>query len=526
MTVELIASVSQVERYDDTQTAGCPRAWWFERVRWLKPEQSTAQSDGDAGHALLAAYLSTGALPGKRVKMGKMVTGAIVKGDLPKPGDDLVVEARFDGSPRPKFGEPWPALNIAETLHLGGVPWDGFIDLAFRRGDVPEIWDHKFFTPARPDFSSDRYAYLKKPSELIKTVQMPVYVMSQRPYWPDAKRWRLVHHCVSREGVDSVIRSAVVELDDVLEQAARIEGVIARMKETKKAEVQDEVPFNRRACSAFSGCPHQSICSAFKERNTVQLTAEEAALFDGLESPATTPPPVPDAEEDEETKLERQLAEAKARKAAASTVTPAAAAQQALTPAEIALFTNPTENSEIAELKRKLAEAEAKTSAPKPERKRAPMIDCDEFGNPIVPGAAPVPPPTANATPTPAAVTCACGTPITAENGSRLQSGEWKHVVGCKLNAPPAATTPAPEPKKRGRPPKATTETPAVTTPPVFAGERQTERDATAALDAVQAAPSTPAPATPAQIPDRGAVAREALAVTLENIAKLIRSVA
>lgn len=497
----MILSVSQVERFDTTQPAGCPRAWWFERVRWLRPEQTTAQSEGEAGHALLAEYLATGALPGKRVKMGKMVTGAIVKGDLPKPGDDLIVEQRFDGSPRPPSGAPWPDLDVAETLHVGGEPWDGFIDLAFRRGPIPEIWDHKFFTPARPDVSSNPYAYLKRGADLINTVQMPVYVLSQLPYWPDAKQWRIVHHYVSKQGVDSQIRAAVVHLDEVLEQKERIEKVVEQIRITSKAETQNEVPFNHRACSAFSGCPHQSICSAFKEKNTVQLTPEEAALFNDFDAPAAapaTPAPAPVAQpepvvDDEEAALAAQLAAVRAKK-------------------------------------------EAAAKAEKPAH-RMPIHDVPA-GDP-----APVPQPTPVAPPWPV---CACGTQTSAENASRLQDGAVKHV-GCPLTKPATPPAAPPEPRTRkkaaaGQSASATAATQSAghaledanmstalktPAPATFAGERQSDRDATTALDAM-AAPAVTSPTTPAPIPDsREHLAKmlESMASSLTHAAALIRSV-
>lgn len=296
-------SVSQVESFDPKQTGGCPRRWWFERAQDLRPDQTRQQSDGEAGHALLATYLATGERPKGRVRMGKAVTGAILKGDLPAPGPDLLVEQRFSGQEKFDAAGNWIPLDVAETLHAGGVAWEGFIDLAFRRGDVPEIWDHKFLSDL---------TYAKKPSELIRTVQLPVYVLSQLPYWPDAKTWRIAHHNVSKRGVDSCVRSALVSIDDVRERIADVESVVAQMTAVAPLENQSDVPHARRPgheknpCDAWTGCPHQSICSAFRSSSTavlgatpVQLTPEEAAIIgdlDGVEldetpAPAAAPPP-------------------------------------------------------------------------------------------------------------------------------------------------------------------------------------------------------------------------------------------
>jgi PD-(D/E)XK nuclease superfamily len=440
-------SISQVEAFDHSQEGGCERKWFFDRAAGLKADQTAAQTEGEAGHALLAAYLSTGALPARRTLMGKAVTGAIVKGELPTPGPDLLVEERFDG--QPKFsnvcecGRPldahgegcpcteprarWVPLDVENTLTLAGIPFEGFIDLAFRRGDVPEIWDHKFFTPARPDVDPDPYVWLKKPSELINTVQLPVYVLSQVPYWPDAKRWRIAHHYVSKKGVDSQIRPAIVTLDQVLERKATIEQMIERMKVVSEIPItqQSEVPFNRRACDAWRGCPHQSICSAFKqEKPKVTLTPEEEAMFAGLDGVDVAPPPQPTA------------------------------------PVEI------------------------------PKVRRMPMID--------VPAPDAAPAPVAAPVETDGGTCADCSAKITAENGAKMHDG-WRHI-GCPAKAKPAtpaAEVAAEKPAPRARKPKTpaptptetpvTPEVPAAMAPPVFAGERESDRAATAALDAIAA---------------------------------------
>ena len=438
-------SVSEIESFDHDQEGGCARRWWFERAMDLRAEQSKAQEEGEAGHAHLARYFLTGERPRGRKLMGKAAMGAIVKGALPTPGDDLLVEIRFSGQEKHDAAGNWIPLDETETLHLAGVPLDGFIDLAFRRGPIPEIWDHKFFTPARPEVSPDPYAWLKKPSHLIKTVQMPVYVISQIPFWPDAREWRLVHHCVSKKGVDSQIRSVVVATDQVLERKAQIESVIERMKTLAPVQSQNEVPFNLRSCAAWQGCAHQSICSAFKKEKTpaMPLSAAEDALFADIDSldEVAAPPPEPAAK-----------------------------------PARRSLIVD------------------------------APPLEVEP--------PAPAPEPVAAAPD----LTCACGEKITPENGSRLQSGEWKHI-GCKLTAPPPPQTPAPKARKPKTPP-------AEPTPPPVA-----EPAATAPVNAPAIVPAAPAPVPVATVPTAIALvnretARLALAETFEGIAKLLRSVA
>lgn len=434
-------SVSQVEVFDHQQRGGCERRWWFENVRGLRAEQKASQEEGEAGHALLAQYFKTGALPKKRTMMGKAVTGAIVKGELPKPGGDLFVEERFDG--QEKFGPDgvtWLPLDRENTLSLAGVPFDGFIDLAFRRSEVPEIWDHKF--------SVDIHENAKPASGLIKTVQMPVYVLSQLPFWPDAKRWRIVHHNVSRKGVDSLIRGATVELDQVLERKAQIEAVIERMKPVSEVVNQDDVRANRTptSCEAWGGCPHQSICSAFRKGNTVSMSQEEDELFAQFNAELAQPEPeVPPAPPP------------------------------------------PSVNTE------------------EPRKRRMNIV---EVSNPDV---APQPMPEQPAAESDAP--CACGAKVNSLNGSKLQSGQWKHI-GCPLDAPPV------EPKQRR----------AKKPDPVPVAEKPAEPQAPPVAQTLEAAPVEP-PKPPPMAKPPGLVRltmpnerTDAIASVLESIAKLLRT--
>jgi len=180
-------------------------------------------------------------------------------------------------------------------------------------------------------------------------------------------------------------------------------------------------------------------------------------------------------------------------------------------------------DAEDAALQKQLADAQAALEAKKAKR-RMKMTDTDASGAPIVP------PPTP-AAPVVESVTCACGVAITPENGSKLQSGAWKHI-GCPKDAPP----PPPAPKTRQTKPKAEVPplppAPTPLAPPVFAGESASDRAARAAAEAVANAPK---PAPKPEIPGsndtaahlrevgRNVQTREALANVFQSIADLIR---
>jgi hypothetical protein len=265
----LILSASQAESYDPEQPGGCPRRWWFERVERRERPDSASAGDGTAGHALFATHLRGQPLP-KRARMLKAVRGALHH--LPPQWPGTLVESRFDGQPSHSADGERLALDTARTLWLGGVPWDGYVDLRWRDGDTVTVWDHKF--------SSDIDAYAKPAERLIRTVQMPLYALDSARLWPQAERFRLVHLYVSRKGVHSFVREQTVTLAQIVERAVEIRRLVARIQETSRATSQEDVPSNRKACHAYSGCPHQSVCTAFRRKPVeYKLTEDEMALF-------------------------------------------------------------------------------------------------------------------------------------------------------------------------------------------------------------------------------------------------------
>lgn len=528
-------SVSEIETADENQVGGCPRRWWFDRFGDLRPDQHRSQAEGEAGHAHLAAYLSTGAMPPKRKLMSKASTGAILKDKLPKPRtpNDLLVELRFSGQPKhedacecghgsaahPKgercetvtvdgqatvpctctgYRPRWIPLDTRKTLHVDGVPLEGFIDLAYRRGERPAVIDHKFFSPCNPMVSDDPYHWLKRGDELLSTVQMPVYVEAMRRRWPDAREWVIAHHYVSKKGVDSLFRVAVVTTDQIDARMVEIAKLVERMKSLASATEQDQVPVassaltpTKDACHARQGCPHQSICSAFTNRRTpaMELSADELAVFGDvppLDAPLAEPTPIGD----DVPPLDAPVA------------APAPAAEPAKT-------------------------------------HRMKFVD--------------VPPAGAAPEPAPAATVleviqsqCACGEFVNENNGSKLRDGTWKHI-GCKLDAPPPAQKAKRAPKKPAENPPASAATPAANPLPPKDSPREsdTDRAARQASEAMAAAANpTPAPTAPVDVPEvkpapdaptplalhasigpvSAKSSKDALADLLVNIATLIRN--
>lgn len=272
MTTAPILSVSQVEDFDPDQLGGCPRRWWFERIQGHRPESTAASEDGHQGHALSARYLTTGERPG-RVRLGKAVNAVIDAGHLPRPGPHLQVERRFSGQPHRDTAGAWVPLDVSRTLWHAGHPWEGFIDLRFRhRSGTATVWDHKF--------SSDIHDRALPAERLIRTVQMPVYALDTLREWPDTRGFNLVHLYVSRRGVESFIRHQRVSVEQVQKRAAELVPLVQQMDAVRGVTAQDDVPFNRAACHARMGCPHQFRCNAFRRKPTMmELSDEEMAQF-------------------------------------------------------------------------------------------------------------------------------------------------------------------------------------------------------------------------------------------------------
>ena len=270
------ASVSQITLFDR-----CERLWWFSYVEGRKSPSGPAALEGIAGHELLERWFKFGTMPAGRVKMGKAVTAAILKGVLPAPAPDLLVEERFDGQDRlGPDGVTWLPLDVENTLTIAGVPLEGFIDLAWRRGPRPTILDHKFKSNIGDAIARE---------DLIKTVQMPIYVASQLPYWPDATEWTIAHHNVSRSGTESRIVAATVHIDQVLARVEQISNSVRRMAVSSTATHQDDVKASPGlACEMYGGCHLQSVCTAFKKGipTMSEISKAELALFAEFESPA------------------------------------------------------------------------------------------------------------------------------------------------------------------------------------------------------------------------------------------------
>jgi hypothetical protein len=297
-------SVSKVTGFDHSQKGGCERRSVYDFPLGQKEEQTASQGRGEGRHHLTALHLAGKELP-TRYDGLKAVKRVIASGILPAPGPDLLIERRFSGQDKYDAKGDWVELDTSKTLWLGGVPWEGFVDVQYRRNGLVSVEDHKFADVVEDWLPAER---------LIRTVQMPVYGWNAFRIWPDAREVQLVHNYSTHNGKQTERRAAIVSRAQIEDRIGEIEPLTKRLITTWTTfQNVEDVPANPGpACDAWAGCPHQSKCSAFKKRFQAMqendLTDEEKAMFGIPITPkeaapvtappaqqAATPPPAPPA---------------------------------------------------------------------------------------------------------------------------------------------------------------------------------------------------------------------------------------
>jgi len=384
-------SVSQIAAFDPTQSAGCPRRWWFRYVDGRKEPETAAKARGTDFHKEIEHYLLTGEdVLRPEVRVGKHLidrgVSQIVEAQIP--GGDLIhLGLTFPWND----GAAWPVRESTlltgrvDRIDFGGTHLDGEgnpIDDGF-----PEILDWKT--------TSSITAYAKSGAQLATDPQMIGYASALlRPDDPDelqpvsqAQFVRLSHVYFQTKGVRAAAkRTIVVSRDHVFQGYHRLCGVVDDMRKVASLPVVDDVPKNLSACSAYGGCPHAAYCpktSAEALRGIWSKT--DMSLLNHMRKP--TPSATPAAQ---------QIAP------------PATPAHVPQTPAPAAAPA-PTAQDRAALLRAELAKLEQESES---------AADDD--------------------------ATCeACGEDLTIHNLSRLPDGTIRHI-GCK--SAPAPITPPDQP--------------------------------------------------------------------------------
>jgi hypothetical protein len=262
-------SVSQIQEFDESTTGGCPRKWFFNKVKRLPSKQTGAQALGEAVHSQNEHYLLTGQdVLGPIARAGKHL--------LPEPGPDLLVEHPLaeiekDGTIKPG------------GLEAAGVPLIGYIDLVNPREKPLEVVDFK---------TTSKKAYIKTIDEMQKTVQMTGYARWAIIKYPDLEAVRLTHIYYLTRGSPYAERvSTVVDLTTVKHRWQNVEHIVHRMKATAGVEDFHDVEPNFESCTVYGGCPYRTQCH---ESPLVRISMSLLSRMRQQNGVATPPPaPVP-----------------------------------------------------------------------------------------------------------------------------------------------------------------------------------------------------------------------------------------
>lgn len=241
----------------------------------LKQPQTKAQFAGTELHNQNEKYLLTG-----KNELGSL--GLRGMRMLPAPGPDLMVEQDIvipiplerEARQLEAEGRLVDAQKLRATatlakapLRLHGIPVVGYIDLIHTRGtsrgmtkfedviDPPntvEVLDWK---------TTKSLAWAKSREEMARTIQMSIYGKYAITTLPETKHVRLSHGYYVTQGKDEPQKVTLRVLSSQIDrQWERVERVASCLVDVAREKDPDKVEANTRACRAYGGCPHRSIC--------------------------------------------------------------------------------------------------------------------------------------------------------------------------------------------------------------------------------------------------------------------------
>lgn len=232
-------SASQIDTFGD-----CRRKWWFQSILGLRPPPSPAAALGSAVHAALEAYVLTGAMPDPRSP-----AGAIALAGLPF--------ARSTG-PEPLLVELDMAGHAANDLRLAGVAVHGRIDLIDPNADPLLVQDWKTTSSIRWAKSEDQ---LRTNAQAILYSRFMLAWSAHRGRPADSVRFQ--HIVLTTKGPVSAQKTAVdLHRDQIAEEFARLDPIVALMRDHATAPRPSEVPATKSSCAKYGGCPFRERCEA------------------------------------------------------------------------------------------------------------------------------------------------------------------------------------------------------------------------------------------------------------------------
>lgn len=465
-------SVSQVVMFDREVEGGCERKWHYRYKKRIKELKVEGQKEGSDWGEKLEWYLKG---------QGDQLPAPMQRSKhyFPTPGPDLEVEeplgdlARaiaireailklggIDKAPQAYIDQLWQFAGLVAY----GIPFDGAADCRHQRGEyigedgnmyrepaglrVIEILDHKatkqidsYWTRGNKNLIR---GYSKTAEEVAHHPQMVGYGIQAHYRHPEMTHARLSHVYTQRKGQHpcaAAKRTSLVPVSELRSRWHRVNGVVQRMTEIALVDKTEDVPYNTEACDTYShvlpdgvtqakGCMHRSYCPIPTQIATANLMGKESSTMSFFNLDPSAAPVVPAAP------TEPMAAPAEAPPA------PSYDAWRAEVDRQKMMFGVGGQASGVAVPSSPPATPAAAPSAPPPP--------------PVVAAPLPPPPPVVTAA-SPAPVTdlpvlgmCGkCNNALTAQNTSKLRSGELFHV-GCPNHAAAssvAQVNPADSPK-------------------------------------------------------------------------------
>lgn len=283
-------SASQIETF-----LLCRRKWAIAKIAGIRGQDKPSAALGTATHGELERYLDGGDFDFARKDGAGYVAAAGVHLLPPPKAPGVRIEVPFDfSSVRTRFAYTGRKdLEIEDTVVFPGL-----------EGGVPGVSDHK---------TTSNLSWAKTPEALENDVQAMLYAYELAQQRPDASELDLVWTYYQTRGGRSakrvhlrVLPSHAERMFDAIEtittDMAEYEARAEALEGERLDVVNQVVPPNPGACSAFGGCDHSAICQlTTKERmralmskssilDTLKARAAQAAASGAKVEPEINPP--------------------------------------------------------------------------------------------------------------------------------------------------------------------------------------------------------------------------------------------
>lgn len=221
------ASASQIKTFRE-----CERKWALGKLAGLRAPETESQLRGTRIHRILELYLK-GEAPIPNTQEGTLAAACL--SNLPDPSADHA---------------PW-LERYFKNKEAYVVPVIGYVDFWWLERRL--VVDHKTTSSPR---------YMKTPEELRYDVQAIMYGKEAI----DLLGWDEVnfgHNYIRTDRVGTDFREVTLSKQEIEDGVGAINVTLSRMKEVGQVELPHEAPPTGfpDACSAYGGCPFQSICA-------------------------------------------------------------------------------------------------------------------------------------------------------------------------------------------------------------------------------------------------------------------------